>query len=148
MLLSLPLARRFWSAHPSLDSQAGFWEREVLGNWCTIAGRMRDSSQWLDKQYVYAYRIDYTTFQWLFLQCTEEIQRQDTEFRNAIPAAKKFAICLHWRANGLTETSLANEYSVGRSTVHAILHEVVSVLETNWQRILLSSRQVSSLKKP
>ena len=32
VLLSLPLARRFWSAHPSLDSQAGFWEREVLGN--------------------------------------------------------------------------------------------------------------------
>ena len=127
MLPFFPHGRRFWSAHPTTETQAGFWEREVLGNWLRIADRDY-CLEWLDSRYVATFRVDYTTFQWILSLCCEQIQRKTTHLRNPIPAAKKLAVTLQWLANGLTEANLANEYCLGVSTVHLIVHEVVDVL--------------------
>ena len=98
-----------------------------MGNWRRLSNR-RDTAEVLDTKYISAFRVDYTTFNWLLEQCEEEIQKQTTHFQWPIPAAKKLAITLQWLANGLTEVHLADQYCIGQATVHNTVHEVISVL--------------------
>ena len=124
MFLSLDRERRFWNAHVSEEQQRGFWEKEGMGNWLRINQRV-SCEEYLDSRYVETFRLDYTTFHWLLSQVEGVIQRQDTRFRNALPAAKKLAITMQWLAQGSTFGQLANEYFIGKSTAHETVHGVV-----------------------
>lgn len=64
----------------------------------------------------------------LLSECEAGAQRQDTRFRNAVPAAKKLAVTLQWLAQGSTVGQLANEYLLGETNIHDAVHEVVPVL--------------------
>ena len=57
-----------------------------------------------------------------------DIRREDTYFRNAIPAAKKLGITLQWLARGSTFGELANKYFISKSAVHGMVHNIVRVL--------------------
>lgn len=48
--------------------------------------------------------------------------------RAAIPARKRLMITLHWLATGIRFQDLADAWSIGKSTAHVIVHQVVYAL--------------------
>ena len=94
------------------QQQAGVWQKEVVGNWRRIS-ELTACQDYLDSRYIETFRLDYATFHWLLSVVEADIRREDTYFRNAIPAAKKLGITLQWLARGSTFGELANEYFIG-----------------------------------
>jgi hypothetical protein len=56
------------------------------------------------------------------------IRRQDTAMRRAVPARERLMITLHWLATGVRFKDLADDWGVGKSTAHAVVHQVVPEL--------------------
>ena len=98
-----------------------------MGNRVRIS-EQHNCADYLDSQYVSAFRVDYTTSQWLLSQCESHIRKETTRFRSPLLPGKQLAIALQWMATGATEVHLANEYFVGSATVHNAIHEVIEVL--------------------
>ncbi len=122
LISSLPRKKRFWSLHPTLQSQQGFWEKEVMVHWRGIYRRLPSCRDWLDNKFIEAYRVDVLTFKWLVRRCKDAFQRKDTQLRLAIDPCKRFAIVLHWLAHGHTERQLGNIYHVVATTVHSAIY--------------------------
>ena len=113
--------RRFWSA----PRGKGFWENEVSFNWRNMG---REFSDWEEKQYLLNYRVSKSTFWFLCETYGKLMKKEDTRLRKAIPFTKRFAILLHWLAQGLSFMQVSALYAVAKSTSISIIHEGVIVL--------------------
>ena len=118
---SFRMQRRFWVA-PKVE---GFWEKNVMGTWASHGASFPD---WEDNQYVETYRMTKSTFWYLCRRSGWQMRKQNTCIRSPVPFQKRFAIVIHWLAQDLSFTQLAQIYCVGKSTAVCIVHLGVSVL--------------------
>ena len=113
MLVEMPLPRRFWSSHPTPESQLGFFEVEMQGTWRDVSERQEGSCKyWLDDEYLATFRMDFATFWFVYSLCEDRLKRQDTHHRYSINPEKRFAILLNWLAHSLTPQQLANKINI------------------------------------
>lgn len=113
--------RRFWSA----PRGQGFWETEVQFNWRNLGSQFPD---WEEKQYLQHYRVSKATLHYLCESYGKFLEKEDTCMRQSVPYAKRFAILLHWLAQGLSFAQLSALYGVAKSTAVSIVHEGVTML--------------------
>ena len=127
VLPSLPQGRRFWSARDTPHGRVeGRWERKVLGLW-RIRGLA--AADYEDHKYMKTFRVDKVTFDQLYDIVGADLEKQDTAMRKSIPGRKRMAIFVHWMAHGTKFKQLAEDYCLGVSTVHNILHSCITVFE-------------------
>ena len=89
LLVEMPLPRRFWSSHPTTESQLGFFEVEMQGTWRDVSERQEGGCKdWLDDKYLAAFRRDFATFRFVHYLCKDRLQRQDTHLRYSISPEK------------------------------------------------------------
>ena len=112
-VLWLHLCRLIWSVHPTLASQRGFWECNVLGKWRDTARKyaMRAhcvlrGEEYINRRYVETFRVDPALFDWLLELCEPCLTREDTNMRNNIAMDKRLGIVLHWLGHGFAERQL------------------------------------------
>ena len=112
-LLWIHLCRLIWSVHPTLASQRGFWECNVLGKWRDTARKyaMRAhcvlrGEEYINRRYVETFRVDPALFDWLLELCEPCLTREDTNMRNNIAMDKRLGIVLHWLGHGFAERQL------------------------------------------
>uniref|UniRef100_K7FNQ2 DDE Tnp4 domain-containing protein n=2 Tax=Pelodiscus sinensis TaxID=13735 RepID=K7FNQ2_PELSI len=105
--------RRVWR----FDTSSDWWDRLVMEIW--------DDQDWLRN-----FRMRKTTFQELCTWLAPALQRQDTHLRPAIPLEKRVAIALWKLATPDSYRSVGHQFGVGRSTVGAVLMEVVRAINS------------------
>ncbi|XP_075791513.1 uncharacterized protein LOC142830452 [Pelodiscus sinensis] len=105
------LERRVWR----LDTSSDWWDRLVLQQW--------DDDQWLRN-----FRMRKATFRELCTWLTPALQHQDTHLQPAIPVEKRIAIALWKLATPDSYRSVGHQFGVGKSTVGAVLMEVVTAI--------------------
>ena len=112
--------RRFWAA----PRYQGFWEKDV----CDIWKRMRNVyPDWEDKQYLQHYRM-MESFWYLCERYGQFFKKETTNMRQPLTPGKRLAIVLHWLAQGSSYFELAALYAVGKSTVVAVVHDIIDEL--------------------
>ena len=83
---------------------------------------------WEEKQYLQHFRVSKDTFWYLCGKYGRYFHKQTTQLRKPLPPAKRLAILLHWLAHGNSYSEVAVLYAVGKATVVAIVHDMVSIL--------------------
>ncbi|XP_075764219.1 uncharacterized protein LOC142819654 [Pelodiscus sinensis] len=117
--------RRVWR----LDTSTDWWDRIVL-------------ERWEDRQWTQNFRMRRDTFLELCEWLAPALHRRDTRMRPAIPLQKRVAIALWKLSTPDSYRSVGNQFGVGRSTVGAVLMQVVKAIN----RVLL--RRVVRLTDP
>ncbi|KAK7175588.1 hypothetical protein R3I93_002497 [Phoxinus phoxinus] len=98
--------------------------RQQLGEYHRLVQELRlDDSRF--QQY---FRLDRSQFDNLLSKVGPRIGRQDTNYRRAINAAERLAICLRFLATGDSYRTIAFSYRVGVSTVAGIVGEVARAI--------------------
>ncbi|XP_075773070.1 uncharacterized protein LOC142825181 [Pelodiscus sinensis] len=117
--------RRIWH----LDTSSDWWDRIVL-------------ERWGDQQWTQNFRMRRDTFLELCEWLAPALRRRDTRMRPAIPLQKRVTIALWKLSTPDSYRSVGNQFGVGRSTVGAVLMQVVKAIN----RVLL--RRVVCLADP
>ncbi|XP_075771799.1 uncharacterized protein LOC142823914 [Pelodiscus sinensis] len=117
--------RRIWR----LDTNSDWWDRIVL-------------ERWEDRQWTQNFRMRRDTFLELCEWLAPALRRRDTRMRPAIPLQKRVVIALWKLSTPDSYRSVGNQFGVGRSTVGAVLMQVVKAIN----RVLL--RRVVRLADP
>jgi len=73
-------------------------------------------------------RMSSSTFNNLLKMISPSIEKQDTNYRKAIPANERLAITLRYLATGDSYTSLAYTFKVSRQIISRIIPEVCSAI--------------------
>ncbi|XP_075784101.1 uncharacterized protein LOC142829216 [Pelodiscus sinensis] len=103
-----------------LDTSSDWWDRIVL-------------ERWEDRQWTQNFRMRRDTFLELCEWLAPALRRRDTRMRPAIPLQKRVAIALWKLSTPDSYRSVGNQFGVGRSTVGAVLMQVVKAIN----RVLL-----------
>ncbi|XP_075753869.1 uncharacterized protein LOC142818380 [Pelodiscus sinensis] len=111
------------------DTSTDWWDRIVL-------------EHWEDRQWTQNFRMRRDTFLELCEWLAPALRRRDTRMRPAIPLQKRVAIALWKLSMPDSYRSVRNQFGVGRSTVGAVLMQVVKAIN----RVLL--RRVVRLADP
>ncbi|XP_075792837.1 uncharacterized protein LOC142830603 [Pelodiscus sinensis] len=117
--------RRIWS----LDTSSDWWDRIVL-------------ERWEDRQWTQNFRMRRDTFLEICEWLAPALRRRDTRMRPAIPLQNRVAIALWKLSTPDSYRSVGNQFGVGRSTVRAVLMQMVKAIN----RVLL--RRVVHLADP
>ncbi|XP_075771796.1 uncharacterized protein LOC142823909 [Pelodiscus sinensis] len=117
--------RRIWR----LDTNNDWWDHIVL-------------ECWGDRQWTQNFRMKRDTFLELCEWLAPALQRRDTCMRPTIPLQKRVAIALWKLSTPDSYQSVGNQFGVGRSTIRAVLMQVVKAIN----RVLL--RRVVRLADP
>ncbi|CAI6363058.1 unnamed protein product [Macrosiphum euphorbiae] len=67
-------------------------------------------------------------FNTLYLKIKNEISKQNTLFRESIPAKEKLGVCLRFLATGDSYQTIAFSFRLGHSTVQGIVIEVCNAI--------------------
>ncbi|XP_075762331.1 uncharacterized protein LOC142819396 [Pelodiscus sinensis] len=121
--------RRVWR----FDTSSDWWDRLVMEIW--------DDQDWLRN-----FRMRKTTFQELCTWLAPALQRQDTHLRPAIPLEKRVAIALWKLATPDSYRSVGHQFGVGRSTVGAVLMEVVRAINSELLNRLICLPDLDSVE--
>ena len=86
----------------------------------------------IDHQWKEHFRVNRDTFRFLCQTLSNDIQRQDTQFRNAVPVWKRVATAF-WRL-GTSESyrSVGSNFGLGKATAKFITNDVVDALVTRY----------------
>jgi len=106
--------------------------------WCMA------EDQWTGSDWVANLRMSQDTFLKLCQELAPFIERQDTNYRKAIPVRERVAITLYRLAGTATYRTVSNLFGVGKSTVCQIVLEVCScIVEVLFKRLvhLATARQ-------
>ena len=82
------LVANLW-ANPPVDRRV--WALPRSDEWFQMADTILSEEQWYSN-----FRVSKETFQYILSEVEEQIVRQDTKLRKAIPARKKLAITLYF----------------------------------------------------
>lgn len=104
--------RRFW-VHPLNKA------RKKCGEFYTKFGRLRQHE---DVFYEY-FRMSIAQFDYLLKLVTPRIEKQITNWREPIPAIERLVVTLRFLTAGLSQKTLAENFCLGRTTVHRIIRE-------------------------
>ncbi|XP_050552278.1 uncharacterized protein LOC118277359 [Spodoptera frugiperda] len=74
------------------------------------------------------YKMNYYKFESLLEILRPHIQKQNTNYRLAIPAEERLSVCLRFLTTAISFKALAHEYHMGYSTVLQIVHETCSAI--------------------
>ncbi|XP_075780097.1 uncharacterized protein LOC142827852 [Pelodiscus sinensis] len=110
------IPHRIWR----LDTNSDWWDRIVL-------------ERWGDQQWTQNFRMKRDTFLELCEWLAPALCRKDTRMRPAIPLQKRVAIALWKLSMPDSYRSVGSQFSVGRSTIGAVLMQVVKAIN----RVLL-----------
>ena len=116
--------RAFWSVHPPQDCE-GTWETEVKGTWAKVGLKKPEKEE---ETFMERYRLNLPTFQSLVNTIGPLVAKANTLMRSSICPEKRIAIFLHRMAHGEEYHELANNYRVGTSTAHSIIHEILPIV--------------------
>ncbi|KAH9374789.1 hypothetical protein HPB48_000453 [Haemaphysalis longicornis] len=87
-----------------------------------------------------AFRVCVATFRYLVESCRSELQRQDTNIRNAIAVERRVAVGLYRLCSSAEECTIAHLFGIGRSTVNVAFRDfcnaVLAQLEGEWLRMI------------
>ncbi|XP_075760478.1 uncharacterized protein LOC142819198 [Pelodiscus sinensis] len=111
---------------PNLFMERGVWRLDTSSDWWDWL----IMQQWDDDQWLRNFRMQKATFQELCTWLAPALQRQDTCLRAAIPLEKRIAIVLWKLATPDSYCSVGHQFGVGRSTVWAVLMEVVMAINS------------------
>ncbi|XP_075753878.1 uncharacterized protein LOC142818402 [Pelodiscus sinensis] len=114
--LDASVPRRIWR----LDTSSNWWDRIVL-------------ERWGDQRWNQNFRMKKDTFLELCELLTPSLWQQDTLMRPAIPLQKHVAIALWKLSTPDSYQSIRNPFSMGKSTVGAVIMQVVKAIN----RVLL-----------
>ena len=73
-------------------------------------------------------RMSPETFEQLLTMIGPIISKKDTYMREAIGAAERLSLTIHYLAEGASQQSMSFQYRIGRSTVSGIIHETCQAI--------------------
>ena len=73
-------------------------------------------------------RMSPQTFEQLLTMVGPIISKKDTYMREAIGAAERLSLTIHYLAEGASQQSMSFQYRIGRSTVSGIIHETCQAI--------------------
>ena len=73
-------------------------------------------------------RMSPETFEQLLTMVGPIISKKDTYMREAIGAAERLSLTIHYLAEGASQQSMSFQYRIGRSTVSGIIHETCQAI--------------------
>ena len=68
------------------------------------------------------------TFEQLLTMAGPIISKKDTYMREAVGAAERLSLTIHYLAEGASQQSMSFQYRIGRSTVSGIIHETCQAI--------------------
>uniref|UniRef100_A0A1Y1M993 Transposase Helix-turn-helix domain-containing protein n=1 Tax=Photinus pyralis TaxID=7054 RepID=A0A1Y1M993_PHOPY len=116
--------KRRWWVRPWIEQR----ETNSQGN----SNLLHNELAVLDKEnYKNFIRMDEDTFNDLLKLIENDIQKQDTKFRNAISAKDRLSVTLRYLATGESYKSLSFSFRMGQSTIAGIIPEVCIAIYNN-----------------
>ncbi|KAL4104375.1 hypothetical protein QTP88_019676 [Uroleucon formosanum] len=119
-------------------------KRKIDGEYVTLCKMLEDH----EEKFFKYFRMTRFQFNVLFLKIENNITKQNTHFREAIPPKEKLAVCLRFLGTGDSYQTIAFSFRLGHSTVQSIVLEVYSAIiftlkdeyipipgEEDWKRI-------------
>jgi len=85
-------------------------------------------------------RMNPTDFEFLFNRVAPEISKNDTSFREAIPATERFMLTLRFLASGDSYTSLMYTFKISKQLISRIVPEVCSAILRNLKEYVQVSK--------
>ncbi|XP_064462053.1 uncharacterized protein LOC135372356 isoform X2 [Ornithodoros turicata] len=110
--------------------------RETFGEFHHLVQEMRLFDG--ETHFMY-FRMTKERFDYLLSLVEPHIQRMDTAFRKAIPAAERLALTLRYLAHGSSERMCATSYRIGKSTACAIILETCEAIWHSLEPIYLQA---------
>lgn len=99
-------------------------KRKTESEFATLCRQLEDHE---DKFFKY-FRMSRFQFNTLYLKIKNDISKQNTQFRESIPAKEKLAVCLRFLATGDSYQTIAFSFRLGHSTVQGIVIEVCNAI--------------------
>lgn len=127
---------RLWSNLSVVDEDLGFWVKPRSTVWFSRFLL----EEYDDHRWVQLFRMTKTSIFSLARLLTPHIQRQDTNYRAAVPVIVRLSCVLFKLSQGASLLICSEMFAIGRSTVSIILREVVHGLnvvlkhEMQWPR--------------
>ena len=110
------LVANLW-ANPPVDRRV--WALPRSDEWFQMADTILSEEQWYSN-----FRVSKETFQYILSEVEEQIVRQDTKLRKAIPARKKLAITLYFIGSTAEYRTIVNLFGVSTAFVCLCIKEV------------------------
>ena len=86
------------------------------------------SMHWNEEDWLSNLRMDSESFKTLLNQLAPYISKQDTNFRKAIPADVRLAICLYFLSHSSDYATISNLFGIGRATAYQVIMQVCRVI--------------------
>ncbi|XP_025200465.1 protein ALP1-like [Melanaphis sacchari] len=99
-------------------------KRKTEGEFATLCHQLEDHE---DKFFKY-FRMSRFQFNTLYLKIKNKISKQNTQFRESIPAKEKIGVCLRFLSTGDSYQTIAFSFRLGHSTVQGIVIEVCDAI--------------------
>jgi len=122
--------KRRWWVHPILR------QRSTEGAWCSLFEKFR--SLYPDK-HRQCLRVNKAMFDHILALIQQDITKQDTRLRQAIPANQRLAVTLLYLSTGDSFRSIALLFRIGESTAQEIVYETCKALWARLQPIYLKT---------
>lgn len=114
-------------------------KRETDGAYAKLLQEFRNGGESGEKLFRDFTRLSPTDFDYLLQLVTPQIEKQDTQFRRAIPAGERLALALHYLATGENYHALRFVFRIPQSTISLIIPLVLdaiwSVLRNEYVRV-------------
>ncbi|XP_075775150.1 uncharacterized protein LOC142826495 [Pelodiscus sinensis] len=124
LLLASPGVVEEWQQRPKASVPCRIWRLDTSSDWWDLIVLER----WGDQQWTQNFRMKKDTFLELCEWLAPALQRWDTRMRPANCLQKHVAIALWKLSMPDSCRSVGNQFGVGRSTIGAVLMEVVKVI--------------------
>jgi hypothetical protein len=120
--------RRFW-VRPSLHSRQRYTGRDLLRDLnCDDCG-LSICERRLSGSFKNFTRISSSDFEFLLNNIGRTINKQDTNYRESIPATERLALNLSFLATGDSYGSLSYVFKISKASISAIIPEVCEALK-------------------
>ncbi|XP_024085617.1 protein ALP1-like isoform X2 [Cimex lectularius] len=98
--------------------------RSTLGEYHHLYRHLRED----EERFCSYFRMSPSTFDYILSQISTAIQKQDTNFRMAIPAEEKLMVTIRYLAHGMSFRSLAHSFRLGVTTIASCVHDTCAAV--------------------
>ena len=107
-----------------LRKQRGIWAKQRAQNfWFDVI-----CIHWKEDDWISNLRMNKESFNVLLNELAPYITKKDTNFRKAIPADIRLAVCLYFLSHSSDYTTVSNLFGIGRATAYQIIMQVCRVI--------------------